>query len=372
MINGANLFDMSRHHTVDNDQQEVVFNFAAFKSLSSSSDSEGEPAKPTCQTMMTTLRFRGNKDIAFDCDTGSSHNVMSIQSFKEIWPDVREGPKLFPKQGNITLADGSTSKAPMGSMRCVFVAPNGQRFKQHFYVIKGPHNLLGRYGMKCIWPKEYGAMAAAAEAPFIRKPTEFQLRSAQSADSAATVHPRTDQARVPDLPQQRTQSPQRLMVPDEFIKVEPEDMNNNSTAVRQSVQGSGKRVIFAEGESVRVYDFKSKLSDIGIIKKVLGANTYSVDCGEGYLRHVSGDALSKVRVVAQEVGSPELTAQQEDLGDQDEPDVVVEPDSDSSDDEEDYGHSIVVPAVLPRRRRGRLLTNQGLGPVQATRLRPRN
>merc|ERR1711891_102692 len=146
--------------------------------------------------METTLRFRGHKDIVFDCDTGSSHNVMSVRAFRAIWPDVSKGPKLFPKTSNITLADGSTSKAPMGSMECAFVAPNGQRFKQHFYVVKGPHNLLGRFGMKCIWPREYSALAAVAEAPHIEKPDNLQLRSAESAVGSVAVRPRTSRARA--------------------------------------------------------------------------------------------------------------------------------------------------------------------------------
>ena len=54
----------------------------------------------------------------------------------------------------------------------------------------------------------------------------------------------------------------------------------------------GKKCTFTEGEQVIVYDFKSKLSSRGKIVKVLGHNTYSVDCGKG-LQHVSGSALSK-------------------------------------------------------------------------------
>ena len=120
-----------------------------------------------------------------------------------------------------------------------------------------------------------------------------------------------------------------------------------------------------------VYDFKKKLSALGIIKQVLGANTYSVDCGKGP-QHVSGDALSKSSLDAEEVGEPRLTAQQEDSNlvqedlIQEESDVVME--SDSSDDE-DYCHDLV-PAVAPRRRRH--VRQLGLGPVQPTRLRPRN
>ena len=150
------------------------------------------------------------------------------------------------------------------------------------------------------------------------------------------------------------------------------------TAVRQT-KGSGNRKTFIEGEYVTVYDFKTKLTKMGLVKRVLGANTYKVDCGGGYLQHISGDAMSKTNLIARELGRPELTtqlqlgrpeltAQQENLGDQEESEVI-EQDSDSSDDEEDYGHSAVVPAQLPRRRRGRMAV--GLGPVQPTRLRPR-
>ena len=121
-----------------------------------------------------------------------------------------------------------------------------------------------------------------------------------------------------------------------------------------------------------VYDFKKKLSALGIIKQVLGANTYSVDCGKGP-QHVSGDALSKTSLDSEEVGVPRLTAQQEDSNlvqedlIQEESDVVIE--SDSSDDEEDYCHNII-PAVVPRRRRH--VRQLGLGPIQPTRLRPRH
>ena len=122
-----------------------------------------------------------------------------------------------------------------------------------------------------------------------------------------------------------------------------------------------------------VYDFKKKLSALGVIKQVLGANTYSVDCGNGP-QHVSGDALSRSSLDAEDmVGEPRLTAQednnlvQEDNQlIQEESDVVME--SDSSDDE-DYCHDLV-PAVAPRRRRR--VRQLDLGPICPTRLRQRN
>ena len=113
---------------------------------------------------------------------------------------------------------------------------------------------------------------------------------------------------------------------------------------------------------------------MGIVKQVLGSNTYSVDCGSGP-QHVSGDALSKSTLIFEEEGGQSrLTAQdssqlvQDDLLLQEDSDVRIESDSsDSSDDE--FCHDVgVVPAVVPRRRRVRQL---GLGPVMPTRLRQR-
>ena len=149
------------------------------------------------------------------------------------------------------------------------------------------------------------------------------------------------------------------------------------TAVRQSVSGSGKRVVFTEGETVVVYDFKNKLSSLGVIKQVLGSNTYSVDCGRGP-QHISGDALSKSALdFEEEEGQSRLTAQgSSQLGQEDNHDnILVQEDSDvliesDTSDEEDFVHDFSVgPAVAPRRRRVRQLD---LGPVRPTRLRPRN
>ena len=145
------------------------------------------------------------------------------------------------------------------------------------------------------------------------------------------------------------------------------------TAVRQSVSGSGKRVAFKEGDRVIVYDFKSKLSALGIIKEVLGSNTYMVDSGNGP-RHVSGDALSRSSLDAEDiVGKPGLTAQ-DSQDSQDSPQALVQDsddsgaDSDSSSDG-DYVQDLVPAAVPCRRRRVR---QQDLGPICNSRLRQRH
>ena len=145
------------------------------------------------------------------------------------------------------------------------------------------------------------------------------------------------------------------------------------TAVRQSTSRPGKRVIFCEGDRVIVYDFKTKLSALGVVKQVLGSNTYSVDCGQGP-RHVSGDALSRSRLDSDDfTGEPKLTAQDSQSDSQLVQDLAQDSDdtgadSDSSDDD-DYGQDLV-PAAVPRRRRR--VRQQDLGPICPTRLRQRH
>ena len=123
-----------------------------------------------------------------------------------------------------------------------------------------------------------------------------------------------------------------------------------------------------------MYDYKTKLSAVGVVKQVLGSNTYYVDCGQG-LRHISGDALSKSLLDIEDcTADPKLTAQngsqlaqEDDALIQEDSDVVVE--SDSSDDEDYIGQDVAPLAVQRRRRRVR---NQELGPIIAARLRPRH
>ena len=124
---------------------------------------------------------------------------------------------------------------------------------------------------------------------------------------------------------------------------------------------------------MNVYDFKTKQTSLGIVKSVLGNNTYSVDCGFGPL-HVSGDALSRSTLTYQEGSQQGLTAQddqyplQDDHTGQRDSDVVVESDSSDDDDDNFYGGVLPAPAAAPRRRRVRDL---GLGPLMPTRLRQR-
>ena len=147
--------------------------------------------------------------------------------------------------------------------------------------------------------------------------------------------------------------------------------NPDSTAVRQSIRWPGRKSTYSEGDQVVVFDFKTKLSARGVVKAVLGNNTYEVDCGKGP-RHVSGDALSASGVEVD--GGQQLTADHsdeqlsqdstQDLSQDSEHDTVA----DSSSDEDDYIQDIV-PAARPRRRRR--VRQEYLGPVCPNRLRQR-
>ena len=153
------------------------------------------------------------------------------------------------------------------------------------------------------------------------------------------------------------------------------------TAVRQSIGRPGRKTAFSEGDHVVVFDFKTKLSARGVVKKVLGNNTYTVDCGKGP-QHVSGDALSKSSLRPEDIdGGQQLTADHgqessqarqdstqvgQDPSQDSEQDTVTEPDSSS--DEDDYIQDIV-PAAMPRRRRR--VRQEYLGPVCPNRLRQR-
>ena len=130
-----------------------------------------------------------------------------------------------------------------------------------------------------------------------------------------------------------------------------------------------------------VFDFKTKLSARGVVKEVLGNNTYSVDCGKGP-QHVSGDALSQSSLRPEGiVGRQQLTAdndQNSSEARQDLSQVERDPsqdsdldtgaEADSSSDDDDYIQDIV-PAAVPRRRRR--VRQHDLGPVCPNRLRQR-
>ena len=45
-----------------------------------------EQVQPTCKPILTTIKFAGSKKITMECDTAASHNILSQESYQEIWP----------------------------------------------------------------------------------------------------------------------------------------------------------------------------------------------------------------------------------------------------------------------------------------------
>ena len=86
---------------------------------------------PTCKPMMTQIKF-GDKKISMECDTAASHNILSQQTYQEIWPRGT-GPKLQYQRVKVMLADGSKSAKQTRSMEYTVVAANGKKVKLHFF-----------------------------------------------------------------------------------------------------------------------------------------------------------------------------------------------------------------------------------------------
>ena len=97
---------------------------------------------PTCTPIMTQIKF-GDKKVTMECDTAASHNILSQQTYQDIWPRG-SGPKLQYHNVKVMLADGSKSAKQTRSMQYTVVAPNGKKVKLQFFVMAGPNNLLGR------------------------------------------------------------------------------------------------------------------------------------------------------------------------------------------------------------------------------------
>ena len=121
------------------------------------------PTYPTCAPMMTQVKI-ADKKVTFECDTAASHNIMSQETYQEIWRRG-SGPKLQYHSVRVMLADGTRSTKQTRSMEAEVQATNGKKLKLQFFVMSGPNNLLGRLALRTIWPEEYVALKEVAEIP---------------------------------------------------------------------------------------------------------------------------------------------------------------------------------------------------------------
>ena len=62
---------------------------------------------PTCAPIMTQVKI-GGKKVAFECDTAASHNILSQETYQDIWRRG-SGPKLKYHSVRVLLADGTRS-----------------------------------------------------------------------------------------------------------------------------------------------------------------------------------------------------------------------------------------------------------------------
>ena len=121
------------------------------------------PTYPTCAPIMTQVKI-ADKKVTFECDTAASHNILSQESYQEIWRRG-SGPKLQYHSVRVMLADGTRSQKQTRSMEAMVQATNGKKIKLQFFVMSGPNNLLGRLALRTIWPDQYGALKDVAEIP---------------------------------------------------------------------------------------------------------------------------------------------------------------------------------------------------------------
>ena len=79
-----NVVEVEDHSQVEEEEPAQMFG-AQFYNVDVKTVSS-EQVYPTCKPIMTTVKFGGNKKITMECDTAASHNILSQESYQEIWP----------------------------------------------------------------------------------------------------------------------------------------------------------------------------------------------------------------------------------------------------------------------------------------------
>ena len=141
-------------------------------------------AYPTCPPIMTEVKV-GDKKVKFECDTAASHNVLSQETYQDIWKRG-SGPKLEYHSVKVMLTDGTRSQKQTRSMEAVVEAANGKQVKLQFFVMSGPNNLLGRLALKTLWPEQYAALKDVAEVS-IRKAAVPVVKKARVKSQSGSV-----------------------------------------------------------------------------------------------------------------------------------------------------------------------------------------
>merc|ERR1711888_20988 len=148
VVNVANVVQDAADHTMGDDEDPAQMFGAQFCATEVKAVAS-EQVLPTCNPILTTMKFENSTRVIMECDTAASHNILSQETFQKIWPRG-SGPKLSYRKVKIILADGSRSAQETRSMECSVVAANGLRLRLQFFILNGPNNLLGRFALSKI------------------------------------------------------------------------------------------------------------------------------------------------------------------------------------------------------------------------------
>ena len=152
---------------VEGDQKDPEFYFNSFEIVKVESVSTSVNALSTSvstpyatnKPMMTSVILAGRGKAEFECDTAASHSLISEELYKKLQQEPGcQIPKVVMEKVAMKLADGTISGKLCGSVRLSVQTGNNPSVELSFFVISGPNNLLGRFALESLWPRQYKAL----------------------------------------------------------------------------------------------------------------------------------------------------------------------------------------------------------------------
>ena len=193
---------------MESEQKDSVFCFNSFEIVGVESGSKSVNALSTSvntpyttnRPMMTSVILAGKCKAQFECDTAASHSLMSVKLYKRLheepWCQI---PKAVTENVAMKLADGTISKKSCGVIKLSVKARNTPTVELSFFVVSGPNNLLGRFAIETLWPKQYKALRN-----IVNSEESCSDRSGAK-DSVETISVESVSARVLETQQQKQQ-----------------------------------------------------------------------------------------------------------------------------------------------------------------------
>ena len=116
---------------------------------------------PTTDKMMSTVSVEGQSAV-FQLDTGASSCIMSQELFDRLRRNSRRKLHVKQEKMSVRLADGSISKKPCKNVWLSVKSHQLARPQRlNFIVMSGSQNLLGRWAMYKLWPRQFSAFKEA-------------------------------------------------------------------------------------------------------------------------------------------------------------------------------------------------------------------